>query len=133
MKKTRIIYWIFTGLLALVLGVGGIFDALAVPEAMAYVTALGYPAYIVPFLGVAKVLGIIAILIPGYPRVKEWAYAGLTFDLIGAAYSHIVHGDPVSTWAGFPVFLALLFGSYVYHHKLLRQKTTAGKPQMAVL
>jgi uncharacterized membrane protein YphA (DoxX/SURF4 family) len=48
---------------------------------------LGYPVYFIPFTGVAKVLGIIAILIPGFPRIKEWAYAGLFFDLIGAIYS----------------------------------------------
>lgn len=125
MKKIKIIYWIFTGLMAAALSVGAIFDAIGVPEAMAYVTNLGYPAYIVPFLGVAKILGIVAILVPGYPRLKEWAYAGLVFDLVGATYSHIMHGDPAGTWAPMFVFIALVFGSYFYHHKLRRAKAQA--------
>lgn len=50
--------------------------------------ALGYPRYLLPFLGVAKSLGVIALLVPGFPRLKEWAYAGFTFDLLGAAWSH---------------------------------------------
>jgi len=117
MKKINIIYWIFTGLLILILGVGSVFDAIAAPEAVAYVTRLGYPAYIVPFLGVAKLLGIIAILIPGYPKVKEWAYAGLTFDLIGAGYSHMAYGDPAANWLPLFIFLFVIAGSYIYYHK----------------
>ncbi|RPE14421.1 DoxX family protein [Chitinophaga lutea] len=122
MKKTNIIYWILTGLMAAGMGVGAIFDALSWPEAVAYVTRLGYPASLVPFLGIAKILGIIAILVPGYPRLKEWAYAGLIFDLVGAMYSHIAFGDPASTWAPIILFIALVGGSYYYHHKRLRQK-----------
>lgn len=120
MKKTNLIYWIFTGLVILLIGFGSIFDAIAAPEAVAYVMRLGYPAYLIPFLGVAKILGIIAILIPGYPRVKEWAYAGLAFDLIGAAYSHIVFGDPAANWLPLFFGLFLIFGSYIYYHKKLK-------------
>jgi len=50
---------------------------------------LGYPDYVIRPLGILQVLGVIAILIPGYPRIKEWAYAGLFFDLAGATYSGI--------------------------------------------
>ncbi|MFN7118937.1 MAG: DoxX family protein [Saprospiraceae bacterium] len=120
MKKTLIVYWIFTGLVVLLIGFGSIFDAIAAPEAVAYVTRLGYPAYLIPFLGVAKLLGIIAILIPGYPRLKEWAYAGLVFDLIGALYSHIAFGDPAANWAPLFFGLFIIFGSYIYYHKKLK-------------
>lgn len=116
-KTIKIIYWILTGLVIIFMGVGAFFDAIAVPEAVAYVTKLGYPAYIVPFLGVAKLLGILAILIPGLPKVKEWAYAGLTFDLIGALYSHIMMGYSVGGWAPLLVGLFLIVGSYIFYHK----------------
>ncbi|HYG20496.1 MAG TPA: DoxX family protein [Ohtaekwangia sp.] len=118
MKKLKVTYWIFTGLMAALLGVGAVFDAFAAPEAIEHVTHIGYPAYIVPFLGVAKVLGIIAILVPGYPRLKEWAYAGLTYDIVGAMYSHIAFGEPPAMWAPLIVLLFLIAGSYLFHHKL---------------
>ncbi len=116
MKKTKIVYWIFTGLVAALLGVGAIFDAISAPEAVAHVTQLGYPAYLVPFLGVAKLLGVVAILIPGFPRLKEWAYAGIAFDLIGAMYSHFSVGDAM--WMPVIIPLLLVAGSYVFYHKL---------------
>ena len=132
MKKTKIIYWIFTGLVIALLGIGAIFDAISAPEAVAYITRLGYPAYLIPFLGVAKLLGIIAILIPGYPRVKEWAYAGLVFDLVGALYSHVLVGDAPTTWL--PIFLPLLLivGSYIYYHKLQQTSETEIIPRVSL-
>ncbi len=78
MKKTKTIYWIFTGLFAGIMMLSAIPDIIKVPDAVQMVsTHLGYPVYFLPFIGVAKLLGAIAILIPGYPRIKEWAYAGL--------------------------------------------------------
>lgn len=118
MKKTKIIYWVATGILVAMLGIGSVFDAISAPEAVEHVTRIGYPAYIIPFLGVAKILGLIAILIPGYPRIKEWAYAGLFYDLLGAFYSHIAFGDGPDMWAGFIVGFALIAVSYIYYHKL---------------
>lgn len=120
MKKTNIIYWIFTGLMLALFGPGAVFDAISAPEAVTYITDLGYPAYIIPFLGVAKMLAIIAILVPGFPRVKEWAYAGLTYDLIGALYSHLAQGLPATQWMTLFIGFALIAGSYIYHHKRLR-------------
>ena len=131
MKKTNIIYWIFTGLMVAVLGFGSVYNAVSAPEAVAYVTRLGYPAYLVPFLGVAKLLGLIAVLMPGYSRLKEWAYAGLVFDLIGALYSHIGAGDPPANWAPLIVFIGVVFGSYIYYHK--RQKNaTETMPRLSL-
>lgn len=118
MKKTKIIYWVVTGILAAMLGIGSVYDAISAPEAVDHVTRIGYPAYIVPFLGVAKLLGIVAILVPGFPRLKEWAYAGLFYDLFGAFYSHIAFGDGPDMWAGFFIGFALIAASYIYHHKL---------------
>ena len=89
MKKTNTIYWIFTALFAAMMLLSSIPDVMQTEETKAFMAQLGYPPYFTPFIGVAKILGIIAILIPGYPRIKEWAYAGLFFDLIGATYSQI--------------------------------------------
>ena len=121
MKKTKIIFWVVTGLLAVMLGIGSVYDAISAPEAVEHVTRIGYPAYIVPFLGFAKILGLIAILVPGYPRIKEWAYAGIFYDLLGAFYSHIAFGDGPDMWAGFIIGFALIAVSYIYYHKLQRQ------------
>ncbi|MDQ3290263.1 MAG: DoxX family protein [Bacteroidota bacterium] len=132
MKKTKIIYWVFTGLLVAMLGVGSIFDAISDPEAIDYVTRLGYPGYLVPFLGVAKLLGILAILIPGYPRVKEWAYAGLIFDLVGAMYSHISSGDATGTWMLLFIPIFLVAGSYIYYHKLQKSPEPDTLPKVSL-
>jgi hypothetical protein len=129
MKKTKIVYWIFTGLMTASLGIGSIFDAISAPEAVAHVTRIGYPAYIVPFLGYAKLLGIIAILVPGYARIKEWAYAGLMIDLVGASYSHLAFGDGPEGWAFMIIFMVIVMGSYVYRHKLLKEVQTTAPEQ----
>ena len=117
MKKTKILYWSFTALTAAFMLMASIPDVLQIPEAVAVFTHLGYPTYLLPFIGIAKILGVVAVLVPGFPRLKEWAYAGLVFDLIGALYSHISVGDPASAWA-FPVIgLLLVVGSYVFYRK----------------
>jgi hypothetical protein len=85
-------------------------DVLIVPQAVAVFKHLGYPTFLLPFLGAAKMLGVAAILLPGPRALKEWAYAGLVFDLSGALYSHLSVGDPASVWA-FPVIGLLLAGA----------------------
>ena len=121
MKKTKIIYWIFTGIMCAMLGIGSVFNVISSPEAVELISHhLGYPTYLVPFLGVAKLLGLVAILIPGFPRLKEWAYAGITFDLIGAVYSHIAIGAPASEWAPLFILIGFVAGSYIFYHKLLK-------------
>ncbi|SDL22143.1 DoxX family protein [Siphonobacter aquaeclarae] len=118
MKRINLYYWLVTGLFALLMAFGSIPDILVMPEAKEVFRHLGYPEYLIAFLGVAKMLGIIAILVPGFPRLKEWAYAGLFFDLTGAIYSAIAVGDPVSGW-GIIVVLGygLLFASYALYRK----------------
>lgn len=118
-KRTNIFYWIFTGLFAfLMLGsaIPDIFSAQIAVEGMGH---LGYPAYFVPFIGVAKALGVVAILVPGFPKLREWAYAGLAFDLIGATYSMIAIGAPASAWAQMILPLALAAASYFFYRKRL--------------
>src|SRR3981081_3116456 len=103
MKKTKILYWIFTGLLAVLMLMSGIPDIIVIPDALAIFKHLGYPTYLIPFLGVAKVLGAVVFLIPGFSGPKKCAYAGFVFDLTGAMYSHISVDDPASAWM--PIFI----------------------------
>src|SRR5882672_7053568 len=118
MKKTKIIYWIFTGLLSLLMLFSGLSSLLAPADGVALFAHLGYPAYLLPFLSVAKLLGVVAILVPRFPRLKEWAYAGFVFDITGALYSFIRSGDPASAWAMLLIGYIIIFGSYFYYHKL---------------
>src|SRR5262245_13180686 len=131
MQGTKVLYWILTGLMAAFMFMASIPDVLRPPEVIAAFAHLGYPAYLLPFLGSAKILAVIAILFPGFPRLKEWAYAGLVFDLIGAFYSHISVGDTFSTWI-FPIIaLFLVSGSYFFYRRkqrydVVRQPLKAG-------
>lgn len=119
MGKTKIVYWIFTGLISALMLLASIPDVLQTSEAVAIFTHLGYPTYLLPFIGIAKILGVVAVLVPGFPTLKEWAYAGLVFDLIGALYSHISVGDPPVNWI-FPIVgLLLVSGSYAFYRKKL--------------
>lgn len=88
MNTKHIGYWAATGLTAFAMGSGGVLDLSGAPEVVGIITHLGYPAYLVPLLGFWKLLATAALLAPGLPRLKEWAYAGIIFDLTGAAYSH---------------------------------------------
>lgn len=125
MKRTNIAYWIVTGLFAALMTVSGIPDILLIPEAVAMVTDhLGYPTYFLVFLGVAKVLGAICILVPRYPRLKEWAYAGFFYDLLAAMWSGYSVGDPPGQWLPILIAIALLFGSYALHHRRLKAMRT---------
>ena len=121
MKKAKIIYWIITGLFAAGILLSAIPQILNVPEEKIIMSNLGYPGYITPFLGIAKLLGIIAILIPGNARLKEWAFAGLTFDLIGATYSSLVHDGwkPQILFMLVPIVFLLL--SYFLYHKIVQR------------
>lgn len=118
MKKTNILYWIFTSLFAAFMAMSAIPDILVMPIAVTGMhEGLGYPVYFIPFIGVAKLLGAIAILVPGFNRLKEWAYAGLVFDLIGATFSIIAVGKTAADYGGMIVPLAFAALSYIYYHK----------------
>jgi hypothetical protein len=124
MKKTTILYWAVTGIFSAFMLLGAIPDVLQIPDAQGFFKHLGYPLYLLPFLGVAKILGVIAVLIPAFRGLKEWAYAGITFDLVGAFYSHVSVGDPASVWI-FPIIgIVLLAASYfLYRIKLAHSST----------
>ena len=111
--STKISYWIFTSLFAFVMIGSSIPDVISHPIAIEGFKKMGYPAYLVPFIGIAKLLGVFVILLPGFPRVKEWAYAGLMIDLVGATYSIIASGQPISAWSFMALPLFLGIGSYV--------------------
>ena len=124
MKKANIFYWIFTGLLcALMLfsAVGGLTGG---KDGVAMMQHIGYGPHVLPFISVAKILGVIALLVPGFPRLKEWAYAGFTIDLAGAMYSFIAVGDPASSWMFLIIGFLLIAGSYIFYHKRLRAVST---------
>jgi uncharacterized membrane protein YphA (DoxX/SURF4 family) len=120
-RRDTILYWIFTGLFCAFMLTSTIPNILSAPEWVEIFKQLGYPPYMLPFLGVAKLLGVIALLVPGFPRIKEWAYAGMFFDLTGAVYSGLsVCGfDPKMLIMLIPFGLGAL--SYLYHHKRLSQ------------
>ncbi len=120
MKKVNILYWVFTGLYAAFIIVSSIPNVISSASSVdMIVKQMGYPAYFLPFIGVAKILGGIALLVPGFPRIKEWAYAGLMFDLIAAIYSFIALGLPLSNWFPMLLFMLVLGASYFFYHKRL--------------
>jgi uncharacterized membrane protein YphA (DoxX/SURF4 family) len=95
MQAKSIAYWGTTILVALPIGSGGIAQVAHLQQNVdGFVHVLGYPLYFVTVLGVWKVLGAITILVPLFPRLKEWAYAGIFFDLTGAAVSWAAVGGP---------------------------------------
>lgn len=124
MKKTKIIYWILTGLFAFVMLGSAIPNIMVDPMSVQGFKEMGYPTYLIPFLGWAKLLGVVAILVPGFPRIKEWAYAGLMFDLLGATYSVANSGKPFGMWAPIFIFVALGFASYYFYHKRLKEASS---------
>jgi uncharacterized membrane protein YphA (DoxX/SURF4 family) len=111
-KERKIGYWITTALVGVAFAIAGVADLLSPPDVVAQFNALGYPAYLPRLLGVAKLLGAVAILAPRFPRLKEWAYAGICFDLIGALYSYVANGDDVGELVPPAVLLLLTFASY---------------------
>jgi uncharacterized membrane protein YphA (DoxX/SURF4 family) len=112
MKTRSIGYWATTGLVALGFAAGGAFDVSGAPAVIAGVAHLGYPAYFAALLGTWKLLGAAAVLAPRLPRVKEWAYAGMFFDLSGAAISHAASGDGVGKVITPVVLLGLVVTSW---------------------
>jgi len=95
-KLRSVAYWGATTLTALAFVAGGIADLTRAPAVAAAMSHLGYPTYFASILGAWKLLGALAIVAPRFPRLKEWAYAGMFFDLTGAALSHAAAGDPAS-------------------------------------
>jgi uncharacterized membrane protein YphA (DoxX/SURF4 family) len=95
MNAKPIAYWVTTGLVVLAMFSGGVSEVVRQPETIDGMKHLGYPVYFVVLLGIWKLLGSLALVVPGLPRVKEWAYAGMFFNMTGAAVSHLVSQSAV--------------------------------------
>lgn len=106
-KRNKIIYWIATLWLALGMTVTGIVQLLKMKDEAEMITRLGYPLYFLTLLAVWKLLGVIAILIPKFSLLKEWAYAGFFFAMTGAVFSHFAIGDSAKDYFG-PILLIVL-------------------------
>jgi uncharacterized membrane protein YphA (DoxX/SURF4 family) len=128
MNKRLIGYWVATVLVALAMLPGGVADALRIPEAVEIITGLGYPSYFLVIIGVWKILGALAILAPKMPLIKEWAYAGIFFDLTGAAASHVAKGDGPDKWAMPIVAIGILFASWWLRPESRKLPGVAARP-----
>jgi hypothetical protein len=106
-KRNKIIYWISTIWLALGMLSTGIVQLFNVKEEVDFIIQLGYPGYFLTILGAWKILGVVAVLIPKFPLLKEWAYAGFFFAMSGAVFSHIASGNSISEIAP-PLLLLIL-------------------------
>lgn len=95
-KRNKIIYWIATLWLALGMLSTGIVQLIKMKEEVDKMTHLAYPIYFLTLLGVWKILGVIAVFIPKFPILKEWAYAGFFFAMTGATFSHFASGNPIT-------------------------------------
>jgi hypothetical protein len=113
-KRDKIIYWIATLWLALGMTSTGIVQLIKMDEELAKMAQLGYPHYITSILGVWKILGVIAILVPRFPLVKEWAYAGFFFNMSGAIVSHIVAESNPAELFGPTLLLVLTIVSWYF-------------------
>ncbi len=112
-RLQAVVYWTATGVIAAEFAAGGVSDLLHLPPFAPALTQLGYPQYVGVILGTWKLLGTAAILAPRLPRLKEWAYAGMVFDLTGAAGSYLATGGGAGDLAVPLAFVAFVFLSWV--------------------
>ncbi|WP_243770652.1 MULTISPECIES: DoxX family protein [Mucilaginibacter] len=127
MKRNKIIYWIATIWLALGMISTGMVQLLKVKAGAGGADSLahlGYPGYVLTILGIWKVLGVIAVLIPKFPVVKEWAYAGFFFAMSGAIFSHIAAGNAIAEI--FPALLLLVLTVISWYFRPAERKVISG-------
>lgn len=113
-KRNKIIYWIATVWLAFGMTFTGAVQLIRMKENIDMMNHLGYPVYLLTLLGVWKVLGSIAVLVPKFPLVKEWAYAGFFFAMSGAVFSHVAVGDSAITLFGPSLLIVLTAVSWYF-------------------
>lgn len=113
-KRNKIIYWIATLWLALGMLSTGIVQVIKMKEEVHMMAHLGYPVYFLTIIGVWKILGVIAILIPKTPLLKEWTYAGFFFAMSGAIFSHFACGDGAKEFFGQTLLLVLIILSWYF-------------------
>ncbi|HEU0065105.1 MAG TPA: DoxX family protein [Flavisolibacter sp.] len=124
-KRNKIIYWISTLWLALGMLSTGTVQLFKVNAKVDFITHLGYPIYFLTLLGVWKILGVVALLIPKFPLLKEWAYAGFYFAMSGAIFSHIAFGDSMNEI--FPSLLLLILTVLSWYFRPADRKIIAVK------
>jgi hypothetical protein len=128
--KMKIGYWVLTGLFGLMMTASGIMYLSGAAPVVEGFRHLGYPDYFRTMLGICKVLGAVALLVPFVPRtLREWAYAGFAINLVSAAASHLAAGDGVSTAISPMVGLGILLGSHQLWHRL--QRGEAAQPAVS--
>lgn len=113
-KRNKIIYWIATAWLSLGMASSGIFQIIQQKESVEYMTRLGFPNYFLIIIGVWKILGVIAVLAPKFPLIKEWAYAGFFFLMTGAVFTHLAVGDGATEFFGPSLLLGLTITSWYF-------------------
>jgi hypothetical protein len=113
-KRNKIIYWIATIWLVLGMVSTGIVQLIEMQEEVEVIANLGYPIYILPILGIWKILGVVAVLIPKFTLLKEWAYAGFFFAMSGAIVSHLAVGDGAKALFGPALLLVLTVLSWYF-------------------
>jgi uncharacterized membrane protein YphA (DoxX/SURF4 family) len=122
-KRDKVIYWVATIWLALGMvstGAVQLFKAKEGQGGVDMVTHLGYPVYLLTILGIWKILGVVALLVPKFPLLKEWAYAGFFFIMSGAVFSHIASGDPMNDL--FPSLLLLILTMISWYFRPVGRK-----------
>ena len=113
-RKNKLIYWVSTGLLAFGMLAQGVAQLLHTQGYVDIIAQLGYPTYFLTIIGTWKLLGVVAILLPGFALVKEWAYAGFFFIMSGAVFSHLAAGDPAKALAPASILLVLIVMSWYF-------------------
>lgn len=113
-KRSKIIYWVATLWLALGMLSTGVVQLIKMKEEITMMEHLGYPLYFLTILGVWKILGVAAVLVPKFPLLKEWAYAGFFFAMSGAVFSHLAAGDGAMDFFGPVLLLVLTFVSWYF-------------------
>ena len=113
-KRDKIIYWVATLWLSLGMVSTGIVQLIKMKEEADMFARLGYPAYLLTLLGVCKLLGVVAVLIPKFALLKEWAYAGFFFAMSGAVVSHMAVGDDAKEFFGPTLLIVLTIVSWYY-------------------
>ena len=113
-KRDKIIYWIATLWLALGMTSTGIVQLLKTKEEVDLMTGLGYPIYFLTIIGTWKILGVVALLVPRFPLVKEWAYAGFFFNMTGALFSHFAVGGSALDFFGPSLLIVLTVTSWYF-------------------
>lgn len=125
-KINKIVYWIATIWLSLGMVSTGIVQLMKMKEETAFILQLGYPEYFLTIIGAWKLLGVVAILLPGFPLVKEWAYAGFFFMMSGAVFSHIAMHSGIAEIA--PALLLLVLTVVSWYFRPVNRKLVLAHP-----